>query len=143
MEEIQIFLDTDVVISAILSKTGASFELTKNSFLRKTISKTVKQEIEEVVRRLKINISEARRVLRNIKVVSLNIGKIDILKNYKKYVFDEEDAHVVAGAHKLRSRFLLSHNLKHYRVDKIKSDLKIIVEKPGYFLQYLRSLDES
>lgn len=142
MEKIQVFLDTDVVISALLSQTGASYEVINNSKVKKIVSKAVKKEIVEVTKRLDIGDKNLKSVLKNIKIVSLNLKKKTVEENYSDYVFDKDDTHVIAGGHISKSKFTLTHNLKHYRVNRINSDLKIIVLKPGNFLQYLRSLDK-
>ena len=140
MGKIQVFLDTDVVISALLSKTGASYELIRNPLVSKIISKTVKKEIEEVTKRLNIDNQKVERVLKKINTTSSNLTKKEVSEEYKKFVLDEKNSHVVAGANKTKSKFLLARNLKHYRVDKINNEFGIIVLKPGIFLQYLRSL---
>lgn len=142
MGKIQVFLDTDVVISALLSKTGASYEIIKNPKVIKIVSKTVQKEIEEVIKKLNIDKQETNRILKNISVASLNLTKKEILEKYKKFVFDEKDSHVVAGANRVKSRFLLTHNLRHYQVDKINAEFGILVLKPGNFLQYLRGLNK-
>lgn len=142
MGKIQIFLDTDVVISALLSKTGASYEVIKNPKVIKIVSKTVQKEIKEVTKKLNIGNQETDRILKNISVTSLNLTKKEILEKYKKFVFDEKDSHVVAGANRAKSKFLLTHNLRHYQVDKINAEFGILVLKPGNFLQYLRSLNK-
>ncbi|MBU1127298.1 PIN domain-containing protein [Patescibacteria group bacterium] len=142
MGKIQVFLDTDVVISALLSKTGASYELIRNPLISKIISKTVKKEIEEVKKRLNIDNRKVEKLLERISTASLNLTKKEVSEEYKKFVLDEKDSHVVAGANKTKSKFLLTHNLKHYRVNKINTEFGILVLKPGMFLQYLRSLDK-
>lgn len=142
MGKIQVFLDTDVVISALLSKTGASYELIKNPKIIKIVSKSVQKEIEEVTKKLNIDKQETNRILKNINVTSLNLTKKEILEEYKKFVFDEKDSHVVAGANRVKSKFLLTHNLRHYQVDKINAEFGILVLKPGNFLQYLRGLNK-
>lgn len=139
MAKIQVFLDSDVIISSLLSKTGASHEIAKNSKVNKIISKFVEREIKEVSKRLKIKKTNVKKVLQNTKQVSIDLTKENIVKKYKKYVFHEQDSHVVAGAYKSKSRFLLTHNTRHYKVNKIRNELGILVMKPGYFLQYLRS----
>lgn len=142
MGEIQVFLDADVVISAMLSETGASYAIINNRKVKKIISKGILKEVEVVLTRLKISPVAARKLLRNIRVIPLKTSKRIILKNFRRYIYDEEDAHVIAGAVISKSMILLTHNLRHYKVNKINSDLGIILFKPGNFLQYLRSLDK-
>ena len=134
MGKIQVFLDADVIISSLLSKTGASYEIINRTKVIKVISKIVKNEIEEVAKRLGL-FHEPKKLYKNLKIVSVNATKEDVLKSYQEYVFDREDSHVVAGAKKSKSKFLLTHNIKHYNVNKINSDLGIKVIKPNNFFQ--------
>lgn len=138
MDQIKVFLDSDVVISAMLSSKGASFEIIKNLQIKKIISKAVKTEAEEVVQRLQISDTNMQQIFRKVEVIELKLEKARVAEEFVPYVFDEEDSHVVAGALKSTARFLLTHNLKHYRTEKIKQDFDIITMKPGMFLQYLR-----
>ncbi|OGY15795.1 MAG: hypothetical protein A2784_01590 [Candidatus Chisholmbacteria bacterium RIFCSPHIGHO2_01_FULL_48_12] len=140
MGKIQVFLDTDVIISGLLSKTGAAFEIIKHPAVKKTISKAVKREIVTVTKRLKIRSHKSKALVKDMSVVALELTKSRLTKDYQRFVSDRQDCHVVAGAKASKSGFLLTHNLKHYQVDKIKTDLGIMVLKPGNFLQYLRSL---
>ena len=139
MGKVKVFLDSDVIISSLLSKTGASFEILKNAKVKKVISKTIKEEVLSVAKRLSIDLA-GERIYKNIKIVPIKLKKARLAEEYLSYVLDQEDSHVVAGANIAKANFLLTHNLKHYQVTKIKNDFEIIVMKPGNFLQYLRSL---
>ena len=139
MEKVKVLLDTNVLISALLSQTGASYELINNQNIIKISSSTIKAELIEVSRRLNIQILEVQSILRKINVKPIGISKVDIIKLYSEFVTDMEDSHVLASAVSLKSKFLLTHNTKHYKEEKIKSDFGIIVIKPGFFLQFLRS----
>lgn len=138
MDKIKVFLDSDVIISSLLSKTGASYEILKNPQITKVVSETIKAEVNDVARRLNIIFSN-ENIFRKMEVISLKLDKARLVKTYLPYVLDEEDSHVVAGVVNSKSRFLLTHNIKHYQVEKMKRDLEIITMKPGIFLQYLRS----
>lgn len=140
MEEIKVFLDTDVLISALLSDKGASYKLINEMKVKMIISKAIVAEITEVARREDIDKAAVRTILKKTKLIHLLFPKQKILQKYSKYVFDEQDSHVIAGAHISKSDFLLTHNIRHYHVVKIKNDLGIKVFRPGDFLQYLRSL---
>lgn len=141
MDQIKVFLDSDVVISALLSKTGASFNILQNSKILKVISIMVKEEIIDVATRLNLN-SPKKDIFQDIKIITLKLKKKRLSETYVPYVLDQEDSHVVAGAHKAKAMFLLTHNVRHYYVAKIKNDFGIIVMKPGQFLQYLRSFEK-
>lgn len=138
MDPIVIFLDSDVIVAALLSKKGASSEIIKNNEFTKFASKTIKKEVEEVVKRLPIDITD-NKLFETIHIITLDINRGRLAKKYFAYVSDLEDSHVVAGAERSKSSFLLTHNLKHYKTDLIEQKLKIVVLNPGQFLQYLRS----
>lgn len=125
----KVFVDSDVVISSLISNTGASAQLLKtNNDIIKIISNLSKKELKIVMTRLKMD-----KPLPKLKIV--------IIHNFKKYSVystDPNDAHIVAGAHQAKVNFLITYNLRHYRVERIKQDLNIIVMTPGIFLQYLR-----
>lgn len=139
MGQIKVFLDSNVIISALLSKSGASYQIINNPRIRKVISETIKEEVMEVSARLRIGIDE-EDILDEIKIIRIFSDKSPIVVKYQPYVLDVEDSHVVAGTVKAETRFLLTHNLIHFRIEKIRNDFGIIVMKPGIFLQYLRSL---
>ncbi len=138
MDPIAIFLDSDVIIAALLSEKGASSEIIKNSAFKKFVSKTITKEVDEVTKRLHIDAPDTK-LFETIHIITLDIKKERLAKKYFAYVSDLEDSHVVAGAERSKSSFLLTHNLKHYNTDLIEQKLKIVVLNPGQFLQYLRS----
>ncbi|OGD87693.1 hypothetical protein A2936_02125 [Candidatus Uhrbacteria bacterium RIFCSPLOWO2_01_FULL_47_25] len=134
MRLIKAFLDSDVIISSLLSSTGAAYLLTRQKSAVKYISNLSVKEIHIVARRLAINSSIVDKLLRRFKLVRLK-------KDFgKDYVNDPHDQHVISGAVTAKARFLLTYNLKHFKVEKIKRDFNILVYQPAQFLQYLRSL---
>lgn len=140
MESIQVFLDADVVIAALLSKTGASAAILRNSTVKKLISPTIEREVLDVSKRLRIKHHDVKMTLRTCAVRAFDLKRHEVLDHYAPFVFDHEDAHVVAGAHRTSAPFLLTHNLRHFRANTIHQKLGVIVVNPGHFLQYLRSL---
>ncbi len=142
MGKVKVFLDTDVIISALLSKTGASFEIIKSPKVDKIVSTGIEREVAEVAKRLKIDRKDVKRVLKNCQIKSLSLTKKNIIDKYSSHVFDKEDVHVIAGADLSESKFLLTHNVRHYNADRINNKLRVIVLKPGNFLQYLRSREK-
>ena len=63
----------------------------------------------------------------------------EVKQEYGNYITDINDAHIVAGAHSARVKYMISYNLKHFKTDKIKDELDILLLTPALFLQYLRS----
>lgn len=135
----KVFLDTDVVISSFLSQKGAAYKLINKQQISKIISRSVKEEAAEVIKRININPKKVSWLSKKVRIVQLDQVKEKIIKTYSPFVFDHEDSHIVAGAHLSGCQFLLTYNLKNYDREKIKNKLKIIIMKPGNFLQYLRS----
>lgn len=125
----KIFVDSDVVISSLLSNTGAAYQLlnTDNDVM-KIISNLSQKELKIVMTRL--NIDKPLPIL--------EIVNIEDFRKYAVYSNDPFDTHIVAAADQAKAKFLITYNLKHYKIDKIKQDLDIIVMTPGTFLQYLR-----
>jgi len=137
----RIFIDSDVVISSLLSSSGAaSILLRHTSNITLTISSLSQKEVEVVVKRLGIVKKDLDTMIeKKIEVVELEESIEKIRKKYKDYVTDENDAHIIAGGVKAKADFLVTYNLKHYKIDKIKTDFDMIVMTPAKFLQYLRS----
>ena len=59
-----------------------------------------------------------------------------IKSEFKEYVLDINDAHIVVSARKASAQFLISYNTKHFKADKFN----IILTTPANLLQYLRSI---
>lgn len=137
----QIFVDSDVVISSLLSQFGASFSLLNSDSVKPIISPLSQKEIEIVCDRLNINKRKLTAVLKNkLHIVHVAGSLSEIKQSFTKYVFDINDSHIVAGAKAARVKFLITYNVKDFKIDKIKKDLDIVVLTPGKFLQYLRSV---
>ena len=138
----KVFVDSDVIISSLISSSGAAYALLHSAQNTKLyVSNFSINELEKVVDRMKLN----RTMLD--KVINTQFVKVEINQSYKKimseysgYVRDPDDAHIVAGATKAKASFLLSYNLRHFNAEKLREDFQIILLTPGLFLQYIRSL---
>jgi predicted nucleic acid-binding protein len=137
----KIFVDSDVIISSLLSESGAAFHLLNQEVkLDFFVSNLSVIELEEVAKRLGIDLKKLKSLIEKRFSIT-RLEKVDkIRKNFANYVFDINDAHIVAGAKASEARFLISYNVKDYKIERIKEDLDIIILTPGQFLQYLRSL---
>lgn len=130
----KVFVDSDVVISSLISQKGAAYLLINNSDIQKLISTISEKELEVVIDRLRLNKSEFKELVdQKFEVIAIKAEKTD------KYVFDVDDSHIVSGAKASKSKFLLTYNIKHYKIEKIKKELGIMVMRPAEFLQFLRS----
>ena len=131
----KVFVDSDVVVSAIMSSAGASHLLLTSQEITPIISSTSYSELTTVVKRLDLKIGKLDKLVRE------HLHKIELsdTTQYQKYVLDQNDAHIVAGAHLAKTKFLITYNVKHFKIDKIKEDLGIVILTPGLLLQHLRS----
>lgn len=138
MKRKKVFIDSDVIISSLISSTGAAFYLLNNTNLELVVSDRSIEELEKVVIRLSLNSRRFKKLLKDrFMSVKLRPKEIDKVRGY---TLDPDDAHILAGAKLAKSRFLVTYNIRHFKVAKIFEDLKIAVFTPAKFLQYLRSL---
>lgn len=136
----EVFVDTDVVISSLLSDKGAAFLLFQQKNLKIHISTYSLKESEIVVKRLHIDRKKLNALVMKIHIIPLKQTVEKIRETYTHHVSDINDSHIVAGAKMGGVKFLVTYNVKHYKTEKIMRDFGIIVLTPGTFLQYLRSL---
>lgn len=137
----RIFVDSDVIISSFLSQSGAAYFLLDTTSLQLFISSISKKELEIVVRRLSIKDEMLTTLIENnLEIVVLSESLPSIKESLGQYVLDENDAHILAGAKAAKAGFLITYNIKDFKIDKIKKDLNILTLTPGNFLQYLRSI---
>ncbi|PIZ48306.1 hypothetical protein COY29_04040 [Candidatus Woesebacteria bacterium CG_4_10_14_0_2_um_filter_39_14] len=139
--KITAFVDSDVVISSLISKLGAAYFLINETSLKFFISNISLKELKVVVKKLGLkNEALERLVKKQFYITSLKTDLKKIEEKYKDYVMDINDSHIIAGVVKSKVKFLITYNLRHFNVDKIKRDFDILIMTPARFLQYLRSL---
>jgi len=140
-QKIKVFVDSDVIISSQISNLGAAYFLLNETDLQLYISNLSLVELIDVGKKLKI---ETRRLVSFVKKrfnqVNLKEGSRELKRQFNDYTKDPEDIHVVAGATLAGVDFLLTYNMKDYKIDKIKRDFNLICLRPAQLLQYLRSL---
>lgn len=139
---IKVFVDSDVIISSLLSSSGAAFMLLNNSDnVELYLSNFSIIELERVIARLHIKPAKLNNLI-NTRLTVVEVGESyqAVQKQFADYVLDPHDAHIVAGGQQARATFLVSYNVRHFQAEKLKTDFPLIVMTPGNFLQYLRSL---
>lgn len=141
MAKVKIFLDSDVVISSLLSQTGASDAVINNTNLSSFISNFSHEELKRTIGKLGVDQKELEDMLKKrVKIIKVKNNKEEILDKFESYVHDIEDAHIVAGAKEAKVKFLITFNIRDYKIERIHKDFGIKVIIPGELLQYLRSL---
>lgn len=137
---VKVFVDSDVVISSLISSEGAAYLLLNQVKLPFWISNLSQAELEIVAKRLKLDKSKLDQLIEDkLKVVKIKKKLEQIKGEFGDYTKDPNDAHIIAGATEAKVRFLISYNIKHYKVERIKQDFDIVVTTPAKLLQYLRS----
>jgi len=137
--KLSVFLDSDVIISALLSKRGAAYFLLASNYFDFYISNLSEKELLVVCKRLEILGKELRDLIKEFNLVQ--IGESKLARNdFGKFVTDTNDSHVVSGAVHANVKFIVTYNLKDFKREVIKDELGILIMTPGMFLQYFRSL---
>ncbi|MBI5123366.1 PIN domain-containing protein [Candidatus Roizmanbacteria bacterium] len=136
----KIFLDSDVVISSLISDLGASHRLINNVSSIYFISDASYKELLSVVKKLGLEVNKLKNLVKDrLRVIKLQKDKKGAMEDYKNFVKDLNDAHIVAGAVEAKVNFLITFNLKDFEINKIKAKHNIQIMTPGMFLQFLRS----
>lgn len=141
----KIFLDSSVIIAALLSPQGGSgriLELCEAKIIKGIISKDVVREIQEAIeRKLPELKSSFKKLLKISRLRTIKQIKSSWRHKAKRWISYEKDALILAGAKQANVDFLLTLDLKHFIKDQTvaqKSGLKIYT--PGDFLNILRML---
>lgn len=137
----KVFFDSDVIISSIISSVGASYQLINQKSITPYISSLSYKELLIVTERLRLNkIKLISLIKEKITITKIKLNIKQVKNEFKNYVKDIDDTHIIAGAIESKVKFIISYNLKHFEINKIKEDFKIKIITPGSFLQYLRSI---
>ena len=137
--KLEVFFDSDVIISSIISNKGAAHLLLNSSAISPNASDIQQQELFIVANRLDLNLGRLNNLIKDkFRIMKIKIFNPEIKKSYLKYVLDPNDAHIVAGIATAKPSFFVSYNLRHFKIDKIKTDFKAISLTPAQLLQYLR-----
>lgn len=139
---IRVFVDSDVIISSLISRNGAAYLLMRDARIDRFISDVSFAELKRVAGVLHLSLKDLQKLVQTrCNVVAIGESKNDMLRRMKEYASDINDAHIVLGARQAKAKFLVTYNMKHFRTEKILDDLGIIVLPPAFLLQYLRSLN--
>lgn len=141
----KIFLDSSVIIAALLSPQGGSgriLELCEAKIIKGIISQDVVREIQEVIeRKLPTLKSSFKKLLKISRLTIIKKVKPSWQNKAKRWIPYEKDAFILAAAKQTNADFLLTLDLKHFIKDQTvaqKSDIKIYT--PGDFLNILRTM---
>src|SRR3990167_356865 len=138
----RVFFDASVIIAALLSPSGGSYQLLKYVKLGKITGITSQTVIEEILEEDKFSrikkskreieqfIAESRLIVRK----PISAGEIEPYQG----LVDIEDAHLIAGANLTRCRYLATLDKKHLlRNDIQRKFLPLKIASPGQLLESL------
>lgn len=141
---IKIFLDTSVIIAALLSPEGGSAQIAtfcEAKLLQGFVSSDVKKELTEVIQKkfpeAKSNIDKLLQIMHLKTVKKL---KPALFKKALKWISHHNDAKILAAAVQSETDYLLTLDIRHFLKNPAvaqKSNLKICT--PGNFLQIFRN----
>ncbi len=137
---LRVFVDSDVVISSLISSQGAAYLLLNQTILKLVISDISLAEIKQVLKRMNIDENALKSLLPKLEIIKVSKSLIQIKKEYSNLTYDLDDAHILAAAVQAKANFIISYNQKDFNSNQIKMDFDIILITPGHFLQYLRSI---
>ena len=137
---LQAVLDTNVLISALRSRNGASFELLKRvgrQGWRLHISTALLLEYEEVARREAAAFwARPERVEAILNFIAASAAEHAISFRWRPYLSDPDDDFVLELAIAAGARYIITHNLRNFAgVDS----LGVIALRPAEFLKLLNA----
>ena len=141
----KVFLDSSVLVSALLSSKGASsrlLELHEAGLLECTISEYVMKEVYSVIQRkfpeLKETFDELLEVLNFKMIHQLEDTQ---LKFAKEWISDANDAPILAAAKKAKVDHLITLDIRHFiKATKVSKLSGLSIVTPAQFFQALPPL---
>lgn len=124
---ITVFIDTSVLLSACLSKTGASafiLGFCRKNKIKGLISKYVLSELKRNTE--KLDQAGKRRLNFYILQSNLHIEEDPTLEEIKacQEVINSKDSSILATARQCKVEYLITHNIKDFLLPKVKNFAK-------------------
>jgi putative PIN family toxin of toxin-antitoxin system len=138
---IQAVLDTNVLLSALRSRNGASFEIMdrfdRGEFIL-LLSNTVLAEYEEVLKRelpsLGFSLAAVDAFLDEL---CLKARLCQVSAAWKPSLPDADDEAIAQLAIEVRTDYLVTHNVRHFPPDRLVAAARVV--EPRTFLNILRT----
>ncbi|MDA8336214.1 MAG: putative toxin-antitoxin system toxin component, PIN family [Peptococcaceae bacterium] len=135
MTQIKVFLDSSVIIAALASKKGGSFEilaLAETILIIPFISeKVVKEVFRNVQKKLPSHLDSYHSLIKSIPIRLVEPTAVDM--QHAGSLINEKDAHILAAAMTAEVDWLLSMD-KHFLDPALKDQIPFSIGKPGDFL---------
>jgi len=141
-KSLRIFLDTSVVIAAILSSSGGArklFQLAEARVIRLVVGPTVLQECDEVIRRKAPGtLPRLAQLLAAARIETSSAPSARQIKTAQSYVHYSPDARVLAEAIQAKPDWIITHDKEHFLKNRDKITLPFEIGTPGDLIQRLK-----
>ena len=139
----EIFLDSSVIIAAVMSPTGGArvlFHLSQARSIRLMVGRGVLQETEEVLQRKAPHLlGLLAQLLDEANIEIGNAPNSKQLKQAKSLIEYEPDADVLAQAISAKPDWFVSHDKEHFIGNTGLNDLPFKIGTPGDVIAWLRT----
>jgi len=141
----RVFLDSSVLISGVISQTGAAsaiLDLGEAGEIVIILSKGVLVETDRVFERKFPNLAgEFRKFIKNLSPSVADDPTSQEIRDAES-VIDKDDVPILAAAKKENIHYLVSLDIKHFHTSKARQYLKSPVVTPAQFLTEFRKIFE-
>lgn len=141
----RVFLDSSVLISGVISQTGASsaiLDLGEAGEIIVVISKGVLIETDRVFeKKFPALTGDFREFIKNLFPIVVDDPTSQEIRESES-VIDKDDASILAAAKRENIHFLVSLDTKHFHTPKVRQYLKCPIVTPMQFLMEFRKIFE-
>lgn len=134
----KVFLDSSVIIAALLSTTGASAKiltLSEGGIVEAYITDEVREEVIEVVQRKFPEAVDLVKELLKKTCTCVKATKSKVKGNPQDWIKDPKDVKILLGAKQCKVDILLTLDLKDFIKEKtVAEKSKLKIQTPGDFL---------
>ncbi|OGX39867.1 MAG: putative toxin-antitoxin system toxin component, PIN family [Omnitrophica WOR_2 bacterium RIFCSPHIGHO2_02_FULL_50_17] len=141
----RVFLDSSVLVSGIISQTGASsaiLDLGEAAEIIIVLSKGVLVETDRVFeKKFPGLVVEFREFIRNLSPIVTADPTVQEIREAES-VIDKDDAPILAAAKKVNIHYLVSLDTRHFHSSKVCQYLNSPIVTPAQFLTGFRNIFE-
>lgn len=141
----KLFIDSSIIIAAILSSSGGSFRLIRESLFKNYTLLISDYVLEECIRIFKTKFPEKTYILPIVlENFRFKITKDPSEKEVEKLIsiIDFKDAPILAAAIKYKTDYLITLDKKHFLNEKVRNfagENNVLVFTPKEFISFLRT----
>lgn len=144
-ERWRVFLDTNVVISGLLSRTGASaaiLDLSEAEEIMAVVSRQVLVEADRVfTAKFPQLLERYRKFIKNLGPLLADDPSMREVEASKK-IIDATDAPILAAAKREGVNYLVTLNTRHFHTEKVRAFLSCPILTPSEFIVAFRKFWE-